>query len=76
MTLLGKPINRQLPRMIERREWIVSIDAVGISFREKRHQRKTVIGWDAVFNRAMDIAAEEIRRERRAARSAQKRRAA
>ena len=70
MTLLTKPIRRELPHTYDRRNWIVELHPWGISFRAKRTRRDFPITWDSIWNRAMQIAAEHARQERRQRRAA------
>jgi len=72
MTTLGCKIKRQLPRPIDRRDWVIELDPIGIAFRRKGSPRRFLIGWDSVWNRAMEIAAEQLRKERAAARKARR----
>ena len=70
MTVLQKSIKRKLPRPIERGEWIVELNSVGITFRARRARTRFMISWDAAWHKAMEIAAEELRQERKTKRRA------
>jgi hypothetical protein len=72
MTVLTKPIKRELPGTFDRREWIVELHGWGINFRAKRTRRSFPIKWDSIFNRCMAIAAEADKRERAERRKAKK----
>lgn len=65
MTVLQTTIKRKLPRPIERDEWAVEIGPVGISFRQPRGRTRYDVSWDAVWRRAMEIAAATAQREKR-----------
>lgn len=73
MTTMQKPIRRTLPRPIERGDWVIELDAVGITFRQKRCKRRYPVSWESAWLRAMEIAAEELRRGRLARRKAGRR---
>jgi hypothetical protein len=64
MTPLKRPIVRSLVYPIERRQWCVEIDSVGVTFRQKRCRERFSIGWASIFYRAMDINASETRKKR------------
>jgi hypothetical protein len=64
MTLLTKPIKRELPQTFDRRSWIIELQPWGINFRAKRTRKSFPITWDSIFNRTMLIAAESERREK------------
>ncbi len=64
MTTLRRTIRRSLPRAIERCEWTVEMDAVGLVFRMKHGKRRYPLSWNTVWYRAMELEAERIRQER------------
>lgn len=64
MTLLAKPVKRELPRPIDRAAWIVELDSVGATFRRKRSRLRYSISWESIWNKAMLQAAEQHRMER------------
>lgn len=64
MTLLTKPIKRELPITLDRREWIIELQPFGINFRAKRTRKAFPITWDSIFTKTMLIAAERERKER------------
>jgi hypothetical protein len=51
---------------------IAELDAIGVTFRRKASPKRFAIGWDAIWTRAMHIAAEELRKERAARRKARR----
>ena len=72
MTELTKVVKRKLPRPIDRGIWTVAMDSTGITFRQSKKWKRFPIGWEAIWCRAMEIAAEQLRKERAAARKARK----
>ena len=68
MTVLTKPVKRELPGTFDRRSWIVELMPWGINFRAKRSRRAFPITWDSVFVRCMMIAAEQDRKAKAEAR--------
>jgi hypothetical protein len=64
MTILKNTIRRELPLMIDRRQWIVEIHPRHIEFREKGRRTRYTVPWESVWRRAMEIAAARIREER------------
>ena len=64
MTILTKPVKRELPLPLDRRQWLIELAPFGINFRAKRSRRCYPITWDSIFNRCMAITAERERRER------------
>jgi len=67
MTLLnGKPVKRQIPRPIERRDYCVEMDAIGIRFREKGKRSQTPpVPWESIFVWAMELSAEQVRQAKK-----------
>lgn len=72
MTELTKVVRRKLPRSIDRTQWTVTLDSVGVTFREVKHKTKFPVSWDAIWQRAMEITAEAARKERLAKRKARR----
>lgn len=68
MTLLSKVIRRELPQMFDRRAWLVELHPGFVRFRAKRTRRTYDVPWDSIWGKAMFIAAEQRRLERRARR--------
>ena len=66
MTLLTKRIKRELPGQFDRRSWLIELESWGLNLRAKRTRRSYPISWDSIFNKAMLIAAEADRKERKA----------
>lgn len=71
MTLLHKPVRRELPH--PRRNWIVTIypEAI-IGIREKGRRREYRISLEACYSMAAKLAAAELRKAREAARKARR----
>jgi len=64
--MLEKSIRRELPQTFDRRHWYVTIEPWGLSFRAKRSRKGDYpITWDSIFNKAMLIAAERARKEKK-----------
>jgi hypothetical protein len=68
MTLLTKPIRRELPQTFDRRNWLIELQPWGINFRAKRTRRTYPITWESIWCHSQKIAAELARAERRARR--------
>ena len=64
MTLLKKPVRRQLPITFDRRQWTVELRPLGLEFRAKRERQTYFVTWESVLHRTMEIAAEAARRDR------------
>jgi hypothetical protein len=52
--------------------WAIEIDSVGVTFREVRHKTRFTVGWGGIWQRAMEIAADQARKERAAKRKARR----
>lgn len=68
MTLLQKPIRRELPQTFDRRQWVISIEPWGLQFRAKRSRTEAQtfpIEWEAVWSKAVQIAVERRRKEKK-----------
>lgn len=67
MTLLQKPIRRELVPMIDRRTWTVELHAWGVTLRQK-HSRgekgRFDITWESIFERAAQIKVAKERLEK------------
>jgi hypothetical protein len=72
MTILTKPIKRELPLTFDRRSWIVELQPWGINFRAKRTRQTFPITWETIWAKAQHIAAELARKERAERRKARK----
>jgi hypothetical protein len=68
MTILNKPIRRELPQTFDRRRWLIELQPWGINFRAKRTRRTYPITWDAIWDKSQKIAVELARAEKKAAR--------
>lgn len=55
MTILRKPIKRELPERIARRQMIVELHPSFIRFREKRSRTAWDISWESVYWNAAEI---------------------
>jgi hypothetical protein len=69
VTLLNKPIRRELPGTFDRRQWLIELQPWGINFRAKRTRRTYPITWAAIWDKSQKIAAEQLRLERKQKRS-------
>jgi len=64
MTVLSKPLRRELPGSYDRRQWSVTLHPWGIDFRAKRSRKSYSITWESVFHRTMELAAQHERCEK------------
>jgi hypothetical protein len=71
MTVLSKPLRRELPMTFDRRIWLVELQPWGVTFRAKRTRKVYPITWAAIWDKSQKIAAEQLRLERKQKRSKQ-----
>ncbi len=64
MTILRKPITRELPERIARRQMVVELHPGFIRFREKRSRTAWHISWESVYWKAAEIQAQRQRGQR------------
>ena len=74
VTILRKPIKRELPEPIARRQIVVELHPGFIRFREKRSRTAWDISWESVYWKAAEIKAREGRSDRDSASNASFRR--
>jgi hypothetical protein len=63
MTILRKPIMRELPERIAHRQMVVELHPSFIRFREKRSRTAWDISWESVYWKAAEIQARRRRAE-------------
>ena len=61
MTILRKPIKRELPERIAHRQMVVEFHPAFIRFREKRSRTVWDISWESVYWKAAEIQARQKR---------------
>jgi hypothetical protein len=72
MTILSKPIRRELPVNFDRSAWIAEMHGSYIRLRRKRTHRYFDIGWETVISYAIKFAVAAEQEERRKARKARR----
>lgn len=72
MTMLHKPVRRELPVPIDRCCWIMEAHPQFVRFRMKRSRRAYDVPWSTVWTQAIYIAAEALKAERKKARKARR----
>jgi hypothetical protein len=63
MTILRKPITRELPERIARRQIVVELHPGFVRFREKHTRTAWDITWESIYWKAAEIQARKQRRE-------------
>ncbi|HTS10419.1 MAG TPA: hypothetical protein VMP68_32950 [Candidatus Eisenbacteria bacterium] len=63
MTVLRKPIKRELPERIAHRQMVVELHPGFIRFREKRSRTVWYISWESVYWKAAELQARKKRAE-------------
>ena len=64
MTVLRKPIKRELPERIAHRQLVVELHPAFVRFREKRSRTVWDILWESVYWKAAEIQARKRTAER------------
>jgi len=64
MTVLSRPIKRELPERIAHRQMVVELHPGFIRFREKRSRTAWDISWESVYWKAAEIEARKRRPDR------------
>lgn len=66
MTILRRPIKRELPERIAHRQMVVELHPRFIRFREKRSRTPWDISWESVYCKAAEIQARKQQAQRAA----------
>ncbi len=64
MTILRKPIKRELPERVAHRQMVVEFHPAFIRFREKHSRTTFDISWESVYWKAAEIQARKERSNR------------
>ena len=64
MTILRKPIERELPERIAHRQMVVELHPGFVRFREKHTRTSWDISWESIYWKAAEIQARRQRGER------------
>lgn len=73
MTLLQKPIKRELPISFDRRNWTVEMHGAYLRLKPKRSRKEFYdVSWDSIIERAIRAAVELRRREKSLAKKAKR----
>lgn len=66
MTLLKKPVTRELPIEFDRRSWKAIMHGWGVELRPKRSRKESyTIRWETIIDRAIQIEVARRREERK-----------
>jgi hypothetical protein len=68
MTVLSKPVTREVPACIRGVPLIVTLTPDGVSFREKRRRTAFLLPYGVAFIEAVEREVQRRRREKKAAR--------
>ena len=63
MTILRKPIKRELPERIAHRQMVIEIHPGFVRFREKHSRTASDISWESIYWKAAEIQARKHRAE-------------
>lgn len=67
MTVLQKPVKRELPISFDRRQWVATLHPYGIEIKAKRTRGNSTytILWETIISKAIEIRVARERREKK-----------